>query len=227
MKRVVVATIKPWNIKNAVALKKRLKVHKVSLITRPEDLTVKKLRNLNPDYVFFPHWSWIIDEEIYKNFECIVFHMTDLPYGRGGSPLQNLIVRGHNRTKISAIKVVKGLDAGPIYQKRDLSLEGAADDIYKRASDIIFERMIPKMLKSSKAPKPQKGKATVFKRRKPSDGNISGLKELKDVYDYIRMLDAPTYPKAFLESPKLKIEFSKAVYKKDHVEANVRIEVRK
>ena len=30
--------------------------------------------------------------------------MTDLPYGRGGSPLQNLIIRGFESTKISAIE---------------------------------------------------------------------------------------------------------------------------
>jgi len=37
---------------------------------------------------------WIILKEIFENYEIILFHMTDLPYGRGGSPLQNLIVRG-------------------------------------------------------------------------------------------------------------------------------------
>ena len=47
--------------------------------------------------------------------------MTDLPYGRGGSPLQNLIVRGHKHTMISAIKCVKELDAGPIYLKKPLT----------------------------------------------------------------------------------------------------------
>ena len=51
-----------------------------------------------------------IPTEIFTSFECIVFHMTDLPYGRGGSPLQNLIVRGHKKTKVSALKVVKEVD---------------------------------------------------------------------------------------------------------------------
>ena len=39
--------------------------------------------------------------------------MTDLPFGRGGTPLQNLIVKGFDKTKISALKVTKGIDAGP------------------------------------------------------------------------------------------------------------------
>lgn len=44
--------------------------------------------------------------------------MTDLPYGRGGSPLQNLIVRNHYKTKISEIRVKKEIDSGPIYLKK-------------------------------------------------------------------------------------------------------------
>ena len=43
--------------------------------------------------------------------------MTDLPFGRGGSPLQNLIVRGFEETMTSAIKVTKGIDTGDIYLK--------------------------------------------------------------------------------------------------------------
>ena len=64
----------------------------------------------------------IIPKKIYSNYDCIVFHMTDLPYGRGGSPLQNLIVRGHKETKISALNVQSGLDTGDIYLKKKLIL---------------------------------------------------------------------------------------------------------
>ena len=57
--------------------------------------------------------------------------MTDLPYGRGGSPLQNLIIiRGLKTTKITAFKCVAEIDVGPVYLKKTLSLEGNAQDIY-------------------------------------------------------------------------------------------------
>ncbi len=36
---------------------------------------------LKPRYVFFPHWSHIIPQDIYENFECVIFHMTDFPFG--------------------------------------------------------------------------------------------------------------------------------------------------
>lgn len=84
--------------------------------------------------------------EITDNWECVVFHMTDLPYGRGGSPLQNLIVRGHKDTKISAVRMTEKLDGGPVYMKHALFLDGSAQEIFVRCSDIIFQEMIPMFL---------------------------------------------------------------------------------
>ena len=75
---------------------------------------------VEPRYIFFPHWSWKIPKEIYEHYECVAFHMTDLPYGRGGSPLQNLIVREKYYTQISAFRVTEGMDEGPIYLKHPL-----------------------------------------------------------------------------------------------------------
>ena len=67
--------------------------------------------------------------------------MTDLPYGRGGSPLQNLIQRGHNTTMLTALRCNEGCDTGDIYLKRSLSLCGTAEEIFIRA-DTIIEQMI-------------------------------------------------------------------------------------
>ena len=44
--------------------------------------------------------------------------MTDLPYGRGGSPLQNLILDNKQKTMISAFKMTERMDEGPIYIKK-------------------------------------------------------------------------------------------------------------
>ena len=147
------------------------------------------LRAIKTDVIFIPHWSYIIPNDIFENYECIVFHMTDLPFGRGGSPLQNLISRGIYSTKISALKVDKGIDTGDVYLKENLELDGAATDIFERANHII-QKMIISILQNKIKPIPQKGKVTIFKRRKPHQSNIIELETLQKVYDYIRMLDA-------------------------------------
>lgn len=221
MNTYLVVTIKSWNIRNFEKISKEISAN-WHLITDKESLTFERIKKLNPRYIFFPHWSWIIPEEIYSNYECIVFHMTDLPFGQGGSPLQNLIVRGIYKTKVSAIKVVKKLDAGPIYLKRDLSLDGSAEEIFTRCSDITFD-MIKYIIANEPTLVEQNGKPVIFKRRTPEESRIPDTKELKKIYDYIRMLDAEGYPNAFIETENLRLEFSKTTLKNGYILADVKI----
>lgn len=219
----LVATIKSWNIKEFDSLKKKDKKNNWFLITDKKNLTLSAIKKINPKIIFFPHWSWIISEEIWSNFECIVFHMTELPYGRGGSPLQNLIMRGHTHTKISALRVNEGLDAGDIYCQKSLNLKGNATEIFRRAAKNIFHKIIPYITNNKIQPKPQQGKIVLFKRRKPKQSKILPSFNLKKTYDIIRMLDAEDYPQAFLETKKLKFDFSKAKFKDNKITAQVKI----
>jgi methionyl-tRNA formyltransferase len=189
-------------------------------IVSPAELTAENLSSLRAERVFFPHWSHRIPDSVFDAFDCVIFHMTDVPFGRGGSPLQNLIARGIYDTRISALKCTASLDAGPVYLRRPLSLEGSAEDIYKRAAEVI-EDMIVDMVLTSPAPVAQQGEPVIFKRRTPADGNIASLTNLQTVYDYIRMLDAPGYPNAFLEAGNVRLEFRKAQLLGDSVTAEV------
>ena len=192
-------------------------------ICHKTDFNLVNVQKINPSYIFIPHWSYMIPSEIYENYTCIVFHMTDLPYGRGGSPLQNLIVRKHQNTKISALKVEKEIDAGPIYLKRELDLTGTAQAIFERMNPII-EGMIREIILDKIIPQRQEGEITTFKRRTPEEGNLSQLQSIEEIYDYIRMLDAEGYPSAFLETDYFKFEFTKAnPIGENELEAYVRI----
>jgi len=219
----VLATSREWNKPLAKQIEEKTG-HTFHLITRTEELTYERLRAISPRYVFFPHWSHIIPSEIHEAFECVIFHMTDLPYGRGGSPLQNLILRGHQETQISALRCVAELDAGPIYMKRPLSLEGSASEIFVRAADVVQE-MIEEIVRIEPLPEHQEGEPTVFRRRTPEQSNLreANLLTLKDFFDFIRMLDAPTYPLAFIEHEGFLLEFTHAQLLSDSIEARVRI----
>lgn len=222
---IAICTIKSWNIENANILKNQYESeHNISIITHKDELNLDLLNNLKPDYIFFPHWSYIIPEDIFLKFNCVVFHMTDLPFGRGGSPLQNLISRGIYKTKVSAIKVVKEIDAGPIYIKKDLDISnGCAEEIFKKASKIVFKEMIPYIIKNSCKPLPQVGEPVEFKRRNSSESEIKDNFSLRKIYDYIRMLDAEGYPKAFIDFGEYRLYFSDAEISENDVIAKVEI----
>ncbi len=206
MEKYLVVTIKTWNIDNFHKYTKKFQ-GEWFLISKNDEFTLANVEKINPSKIFFIHWSWIIPAEIFNRYECILFHMTDLPFGRGGSPLQNLIVRGIYETKISALRVVQELDAGDIYLKMPLNIEhGTAEEIFTKTSNIIYQ-MIGEILKKDLKPTPQRGEVVKFLRRKPEDGDLKNLNDLRKIYDYIRMLDGEGYQKAFLVFNKVKYEF--------------------
>jgi len=217
----ILVTEKPWHDQLFAQLGQMpgAQWHRIS---SKEDFTAEKLQVLQPEKIFIPHWSYIIPAAIYDAFECIVFHMTDLPFGRGGSPLQNLIVRGLKETKISAIRVTKGIDTGDVYLKKPLDLSGTATDIFTRSASVI-ETMIDEIIAQQLQPVPQTGEVTEFKRRTPEQSNIVTLTSLEEVYDYIRMLDCEGYPKAYIDIPAFRLEFTEATLENGKLEAHVSI----
>ena len=218
---IIIVSNKEWHRKYIKEIATRTNKD-VIYIDNKECITYDYLHKLQPEWVFFPHWSYIIPAEVYENMNCVIFHMTDLPFGRGGSPLQNLIARGIYETKLSALKCTAQLDAGDIYIKQPLSLWGTAEEIYLRAAELTKE-MIIHIVKEKPQLHTQQGEPVVFQRRKPSEGDIGNLESLSDVFDYIRMLDADTYPPAFLDKNNLHIEFTRASLKDGHILADAKI----
>jgi len=225
MKTVIVATPHKRNDHLVKQIAERLPNHRIVRITAHKELNPEYIQSLTPDWIFFPHWSWLIPDEIHSRYECVIFHMTDLPYGRGGSPLQNLIVRGHKETKLTALKCVSGLDMGPIYKKVPLLLDGTAEVILGRAADLM-EDLIVDIVEREPTPVQQTGDVVEFKRRRPEESDINTVETLEQVYDYIRMLDAEGYPSAFLQNEKFRFEFSRVTREGEWLEARVRIRSR-
>jgi len=90
MRTYIIASPKEWHDNMVDSLQRRFSGDTVVRVRAPQELNHENIQHMNPDFIFFPHWSTHIPSAIYSNFNCIIFHMTDLPYGRGGSPLQIL-----------------------------------------------------------------------------------------------------------------------------------------
>lgn len=221
MENYIVVGSKPWN-------RRVFEKHTATLkgnwyfVSEQKELQVSWLEEIKPRYIFFLHWSWIVPEQVTEQFECICFHMTDVPFGRGGSPLQNLLLRGLKETKLTALRMIAELDAGPIYLQRSMSLEGNAEEIYIRSSELAFE-MIQGIMHMEPTPVAQEGAPEHFVRRKPSQSVIPPLKSLNDLYDFIRMLDAEGYPHAFLTQDGFRYEFRRAGLYDNRIEVDVTI----
>lgn len=212
------ASAKEWHLSGYRDLVELLGIH-AGWVSNPDELKLA-VEDERPRYIFFLHWNWIVPADVWTKHECVCFHMTDVPYGRGGSPLQNLIAAGHKDTKLTALRMVDELDAGPVYAKRPLSLDGRAEDIYIRAGNLSFN-MARWIIETNPEPTPQQGDATIFTRRKPAQSYLPPSATLDAIYDHIRMLDAPGYPQAFLQHGDLRLEFSMAELQNNELHAKV------
>ena len=176
------------------------------LVNGNDNLTLSKIKKINPQFIFFPDWSWIVPNEIIKNYQCICIHESNLPKFRGGSPLQNQIIRGIKKTKSTAFLMNDKLDAGKILLKKDLSLDGTLDEIFQRIEKNNYDLII-KIIQGKFKLLSQKGKPTFYNRRKPSQSELKNLNHSKlYLHDFIRMLADP-YPNAFIKIGKKKIVF--------------------
>ena len=218
---IVVLSCAPWSQLLIAKLRSVLDCQVIHIDSH-ESLNYDYIASLSPQFVFATHWRHFIPSNIFNQFEVVVFHMTDLPFGRGGSPLQNLILRGHTSTVISAIKCAPELDSGDIYLQKPLSLYGSAEEIYIRA-DRFIEEMIVELVSSPRTPLPQSGTPVYFTRRQPSDSDLQSCSpgSLPQWYDHIRMLDAEGYPHSFLKIHGMHLEFRRVSLRNDGLHADV------
>lgn len=214
----LIITTKPWNIN---FFKKKIKKlpGRWKILTKKNEVKFSYIKKLKPKNIFFIHWSWYINNKIVESFNCINFHMTNLPNGRGGSPLQNLILEKKKTTKVTAHKMTSILDHGPIYFKSSLSLKGNASEIYLRATKICH-KLIIKILNNKFIGKMPKLKKIEYKRLTYKNNKINFTKEKKlvDIYDKIRMVDAPTYKSAYFRVGNYFLEFKNAKIKNKNIE---------
>jgi len=104
-------------------------------------------------------------------------------------------------------------------------LVGTAEAIYQRAAALSWD-MISEIINNEPTPDSQKGEVVEFKRRKPEQSQIPSGLAAEQIYDYIRILDAPGYPHAFIEKSSYWFEFTDAVFEAGELAANVRIRIK-
>lgn len=95
-------------------------------VSQPEDLNslAAPLRDLNPAAIVVAAYGLLFPPEILAlpAHGCINVHASLLPRWRGASPIQAAILNGDRETGISLMQMEKGLDTGPVYLRRSLSI---------------------------------------------------------------------------------------------------------
>ena len=220
LKNIIIASSKKWF--SETGLQKILALRKVIFVTNQLQLTEALEKSSQFDFLFFIHWNWKVEEKIIANHKCICFHTAPLPFGRGGSPIQNLILNGFKESPINAIIMEKTLDTGPVLISKIVSLEGSLSEIFRRMKPLIIT-MIIEILTKKINPVKQKGQARVFKRITFSENEIPKEISLDEFYDRIRMIDDNEYPNSFIKYGNFLIEFYDAKMINNEMLAKIKI----
>jgi len=131
----------------------------------------------------------------------LVVHESDLPNGRGWSPLSWQILEGKNEIPITLLEAINGpVDSGDIYIQDKLVFEGheLIDEMREAQGNKTVElamRFVSEHLKLRKDP--QNGTPTHYPKRKPEHSEIDINKSLSQIFNQLRIVDNERYPAFF------------------------------
>ena len=138
-----------------------------------------------------------------ERFEhVLVVHESDLPKGRGWSPLTWQILEGEHRIPVTLFEAEATVDSGPVYAQRWLQFEGHELIDELRAAQASATRglcrwFVDKYPQSVAHTRAQTGPATYYARRRPKDSELDAGKTLAEQFDQLRVADNDRYPACF------------------------------
>ena len=174
------------------------------------------LRESAPDYLMIVGWSELAPSAILDipkskhrggtrhtaSYGCIGMHQTLLPEGRGRAPIPWAIIKGLNRTGITAFLLEAAADAGGIIEQIQIPIDPTetATTLFDKARTAHIElgaRLGMRMVARSLSWTDQDERlASTWPRRRPEDGKIDFSWTAVEIDRFVRAL-TPPYPGAF------------------------------
>lgn len=153
------------------------------------------------DLVFVLGYTKILkDEFLSKNRLVMVIHESNLPEGRGFSPIQWQILEGVKNIKVCLIEAKKIVDSGDILESEELNFEGTElyDEI-RSAQAAVTIKLIIKFLKKypNISRTPQKGTPTFYRKRNFSDSELDIKLSIEKNFPKLRIGNNEDWPSFF------------------------------
>lgn len=153
------------------------------------------------DFLFLISCHQIIRQQERERYRhTLVIHASDLPKGRGWSPMAWEVLGGADRITVSLIDAEDGVDSGDVWQKRSFPLDGTEllDELNEKLFAIELELMDWALDNCDRTwPQPQIGEATSWPKRTPADSEIDPARPLAESFDAIRISDPDRFPAYF------------------------------
>ncbi|MCK5444916.1 MAG: hypothetical protein KAI73_04785 [Rhodospirillaceae bacterium] len=135
-----------------------------------------------------------------RNAANLIVHASDLPKGRGFSPMTWLTIEGVRSIPVCLLEAVGEADAGAVVYRDWIEFEGyeLLDEMQMALGGKQVE-LCQRFLNETTPPKAeeQTGEASVFGRRGPKDSELNVEQTIADQFDLLRTVDNDKYPAFF------------------------------
>jgi methionyl-tRNA formyltransferase len=159
------------------------------------------LQVVEQDVVFILGYTRVLSPLfLSKNLLNLVIHESNLPNGKGFSPVQWQILEGKTRVDICLIEAVEQVDAGDIVLRDQITFDGNElyDEIRRKQAQSTV-KLIVEFLTSYPEFQRQKqvGEEKVFPRRTSKDGELDPDKTIRDQFNLLRIGNNERWPSYF------------------------------
>lgn len=130
----------------------------------------------------------------------LVVHESDLPQGRGFSPLTWQILEGCDVVPICLLEAAEQADAGAVIYRDRMVFEGHELIDEMRAVQASKTLDLCRRFLAAETPpqgKPQRGAASHYPRRRPADSALDPALSLVEQFNLLRVVDNQRYPAFF------------------------------
>lgn len=176
---------------------------------------VKLLQERGCDSVFVRTYDEIISGDVAFYLSCtkitppevlslnrvnLVIHASDLPKGRGFSPLVWQVLEGQNLIPLTMIEAAEPVDSGPIHMRSEIRFSG--HELNSEMRDVMGREIVSMCLgyidgAGYPIPREQVGEPTFYRRRRASDSRLDPDLSLGEQFELLRVVDNERYPAFF------------------------------
>lgn len=180
----------------------------------------ERLLKLNYRVFFINSYEQIVEGELLFLLSCekimpqkylglnkhnLVIHESDLPKGKGWSPITWQILEGKNEITITLFEASTDVDSGKIYMKETIILNGSETlPKIKHQQGIFTEKLVLDFVKRYPNIKgiEQVGEESFYRKRTSEDSELDINKTIDDQFNLLRVVDNERYPAFFYKNNK-------------------------
>ena len=174
----------------------KMSLHQIEIVNKINELS-------GGDFLFLISCHDIIGLNTRSRYEnCLIVHASDLPKGRGWSPLNWQIIEGATDITVTLLEAEDKVDTGKVWHQVKIKIEQheLMDEINEKLFDAeikLLDIAIENHKEIIPAGQPDR-EITYYPKRTSEDSRIDPNRSIAEQFDLIRVCDPARYP-AFFE----------------------------